>query len=314
MGKKHFSKPLALVSILFLAACVPTSPASSNSICADCGGFYLTSYDGPQTDDGFVLGDIVGEQVLINPKAKAYIDAMREQAKTLQYEYRVSPLFGPEDFNYSLPDKPDGTTYPDSQKGGVDVCEYLNRKDYNDMCPSMPVKIEWTRGSLQYDEATVEYWPKGREDEKLSKSTGGTEVEIDNLYANTEYEYRLVTDFDPNWSSVTKSFKTADYTRPINLGTLRNVRDCGGYMTSYGKRTRQGLVYRGPEINTKQIQSWNDPRPANYTEEVQRVQDEVLHIGVQLDLKGANDNDLGNSSRTESALIPAEYVNAPSTS
>ena len=340
MRKKNFSKPLVLVAAIFLAAC--TAPKQQNSSvceteCSENDSLPPTSEPavsssqagetpessqplpssvphGTQTADGFSLADISGEQVLINPKAKLYVDAMREQEKTLQYEYRVSPLYGPEDFNHNGSDKPDGVTYSDAEKGGVDVVDYLNRTDYNDMTPAMPVKIEWTKGSLQYVNATIEYWPKGRESEKLSKSTTSNSVEIDNLYSNTEYEYRLITDYDANWKSATKSFKTADYPRPINLGTLRNVRDCGGYMTSYGKRTKQGLVYRGPEINSKQIQSFNDPRPANYTEEVQRVQDEVLHIGVQLDLKGANDNDLGNSSRTKSALEPADYVNAPSTS
>ena len=309
--KKSFSKPLLILSVFVLSSCMNGKPIFVDS------GTYTSTPDSKNPIDpetGFAFNRIEEDQVLINPKAKEYVDAMREQEKTLQYEYRVSPLYGPEDFNHNGSDKPDGTTYPDNEKGGVDVIDYLNRTDYNNMTPASPVSISWEKGTLECDTATIEYWPKGREDEALSKTTEDSSIQIDNLYANTEYEYRLKSDLNEDWESPIATFKTADYPRPINLGTLRNVRDCGGYKTSYGKRTRQGLIYRGPEINTKEIRSFNDPRPANYTEEVQQIQDEVLHIGVQLDLKGATDNDLGNNSRTKSALEPADYISAPSTS
>ena len=318
--KKNFFVVLSLAAVLGITACNPSNGGESKSTpdASTSGGASSktssTTPTGSQDATGFAFNEIAST-VMVEDKVKEYVDAMKEQEKTLQYEYRISTLYGPEDFGYQGADKDDNyNSYAPEETGGVDVQDYLNRNLYGGDCPCKPIVISWTKGNLKYTNATLEFWPKGKESEKRSVKTKNTSVSLENLYRNTEYEYVLKTDYDENWVSAKQTFKTADYTRMINMGGIHNVRDLGGYMTSYGKRTRQGLVYRGPEINTKQIQSWNDPRPANYTEEVQRVQDEVLHIGVQLDLKGANDNDLGNSSRTESALIPAEYVNAPSTS
>ena len=46
-------------------------------------------------------------------------------------------------------------------------------------------------------------------------------------------------------------FITGDYPRTITMGGVHNVRDIGGFMTSYGVRTNQGLMYRGYYIDDK---------------------------------------------------------------
>ncbi len=87
----------------------------------------------------------------------------------------------------------------------------------------------------------------------------------------------------------------------INMGGIHNVRDLGGYMTSYGKRTKQGLIYRGYEIMKTTV----GQHSANYDSSVQKVQDEVMHIGHEIDLKAASDTE----GETVSNLTPAKYSN-----
>ena len=81
-----------------------------------------------------------------------------------------------------------------------------------------------------------------------------------------------------------KNFVTGDYTRMITMGKISNVRDMGGYMTSYGVRTNQGLIYRGGEIAPKAFSDGGNSHSANWTgkdeEAGQAVQEEVMNIGL----------------------------------
>ncbi|MBP5090942.1 MAG: tyrosine-protein phosphatase, partial [Bacilli bacterium] len=303
MKKSNFAV-LSIAALLVLTACGPNAnnPASSNA----SGVLPGSSAPDGQDTTGFAFNEI-NDTVMVEERVKSYVDAMKEQEKTLQYEYRISPLYGPEDFGANLPDKGDSfSDYASEEKGGVDVQDYLNRNLYNGDCPCKPIQIKWTKGKLKYGTATIEYWPKGKaETEKKSITTKGSSVNLENLYRNTEYEFVLKTD-TVEWTSPVQSFKTADYTRMINMGGVHNVRDLGGYMTSYGKRTKQGLIYRGYEVMKKAV----GQHSANYSEEVQKVQDEVLHIGHEIDLKGASDIDYTTVDGVKvSNLSPAKYTN-----
>ena len=164
-----------------------------------------------------------------------------------------------------------------------------------------PSRFRGPRATSNTKKATVSFWPKGKEAEKRSVETSGTTAKLENLYRNTEYEYQLSVDTSETWKSEVKSFKTADYTRMIHMGAVHNVRDLGGYMTSDGKRTKQGLIYRGYEVMGKAV----GQHSANYTAEVQKVQDEVLHIGYEIDLKEPS----ATEGLTASHLTPAKYEN-----
>ena len=308
--KKNFFVVLSLAAVLGLTACDPKpgtesnpTPGSNTSSMAPASSSATT---GSQDATGFAF-NAIASTVMVEDKVKEYVDAMKEQEKTLQYEYRISPLYGPEDFGYQGADKDDNyNSYAPEETGGVDVQDYLNRNLYGGDCPCKPITISWTKGNLQYKNATLEFWPKGKESEKRSVQTRGTSVSLENLYRNTEYEYVLKTDFDENWVSEKGTFKTADYTRMINMGGVHNVRDLGGYMTSYGKRTKQGLIYRGYEVMKNAV----GQHGANYDADVQKVQDEVLHIGHEIDLKAASDTDSTTVDGVKmSNLSPAKYSN-----
>ena len=307
--KKNFFVVLSLAAILGITACNPsnggesksTPGADTSSATSKSSKTSSTIATGSQDATGFSFNEIAST-VMVEDKVKEYVDAMKAQEKTLEYEYRISTLYGPEDFGYQGADRDDNyKSYAPEETGGVDVQDYLNRNLYNGDCPCKPIVISWTKGNLQYTNATLEFWPKGKESEKRSVKTKGTSVSLENLYRNTEYEYVLKTDYDENWVSAKGTFKTADYTRMINMGGIHNVRDLGGYMTSYGKRTKQGLIYRGYEIMKTTV----GQHSANYDAEVQKVQDEVMHIGHEIDLKAASDTE----GETVSNITPAKYSN-----
>lgn len=76
---------------------------------------------------------------------------------------------------------------------------------------------------------------------------------IHSLKANTRY-FWCVTGEDAEdghpVSSVTSSFITADTVpRWIAIDGATNVRDCGGWTNRDGRRVRQGLLFRGSEMN-----------------------------------------------------------------
>ena len=233
---------------------------------------------------------------MVTPKVKNFIDAMKGQEKTLEYPYRLSPLYGPEDYEEMAKkeEKEDDYPYNVEDTGGVDVCEYLNRNDYANTIENVPIKNSWSKGNLNYKRAKVRFWPASdKNDIREVISTDLISAELPNLYRNTDYLYQVIADSDTTrYTSQQVKFKTADYTRVVTFGDVSNVRDLGGYMTSYGVKTKQGLIYRGGLIEEN--------------EKTQRVQDEVLHIAKEIELK--------NSGRKASDLYidnsKVEYIKA----
>ena len=233
----------------------------------------------PEKNPSFKFNEIEST-CLVNEKIHAYVDAMKEQETTLAYPYRISSLYGPEDFGWNGPDRDDGYKYKDEEKGGVDVCEMLNRKDYGDKNIPEDLIISWDKGDLEYDEATLKFsLNQDMSDAREVKVAGGaTQAALRNLYRNSDYYYQLDTG---DYQSSIYRFHTDDYPRTINADKIYNFRDLGGYNTSYGIRTNQGLVYRGSEINSKSFGQHN----ANVTQTLLDVQNEVLHIGKEIDLR-----------------------------
>lgn len=75
-------------------------------------------------------------------------------------------------------------------------------------------------------------------------------VDIYNLQTGATYYYRVVIRLDNGEKHVkTSSFQTEESVRFISLDGACNVRDIGGWRTESGKRIKQGLLYRGSEID-----------------------------------------------------------------
>ena len=109
------------------------------------------------------------------------------------------------------------------------------------------------------------------------------QANIDNLFVNTEYYWKVVA--DDNEESAVGTFTTGDYPRWISARPLYNVRDNGGYMTYSGKRVKQGLVYRGGEITSTSTSGHYN----TIAESSKQVFRDVMKIGFELDLRGSGD-------------------------
>ena len=248
--------------------------------------------------------DEIENTCMINEKAQRYIDAMEEQEKTLDRPYHISSLYGPDDYATlaAASNSNNGKSVPEANKGGVDVCEYLNRDDYGNDCKNYPIVLSWDDDGT-FGNAKVKFW--STEDQSDMREVGVSvkndkvTAELANLYRARKYRVQVFNDGDVSNSF---EFTTGDYPRTITMGGVHNVRDIGGYVTSYGVRTNQGLMYRGYYIDDK-----SGGHGVNYSAEVQRVQEEVMQIGYELDLQKESETNGRKTSALNSDVTPCDY-------
>lgn len=75
-------------------------------------------------------------------------------------------------------------------------------------------------------------------------------VDFRHLKTGTQYYYRIaVTLSNQQICRVEGSFRTAKTPRILSIGGLSNIRDFGGYTTLDGKKVKQGILYRGTEMD-----------------------------------------------------------------
>lgn len=75
-------------------------------------------------------------------------------------------------------------------------------------------------------------------------------VELSNLFVDAEYFFRISVELDNSKVYVAEdNFKTKWSPRIIEFENLRNIRDIGGWKTVEGKTIKQGLIYRGCELD-----------------------------------------------------------------
>lgn len=237
----------------------------------------------------------IDSTVTVPSYVKEYIDAMKEQEGKITRPYRVDSLFCNMDWQTAAnqADKGDGTKYDDDHSGGVDVCEMLNR---NQSYENVPVEIKWEKGDKDLTDAKLLFWSEDKADKReVAIDAENCVAKLPNLYRNTKYYYQIVKG---NEASQMKNFVTEDYTRMITMGKISNVRDMGGNMTSYGIRTKQGLIYRGGEMAPTDFNDGGNRHTANWSDAAQEVQKSTMKIGLELDLRTKS----GSGNMTESPL------------
>ena len=309
--KKSCFLVLSVAAILALGACGGNKGGNKSS----------TPEPGPSSDPGYVdpvveldnvsapnmeiAFDDVAETCMINDKAKKYVDAMEEQEKTLDKPYHFSSLYGPDDYAKiaAAGDKGDGTTYAAEDTGGVDVCQIMNRNDYSNDCKNYPIKVTWDDDG-SFSGAKVKFWSTEDQSDiretSVSVSGGKVTAELANLYRARKYRIQV---FNGDQVSNPFEFTTGDYPRTLTMGGVHNVRDIGGYVTSYGVRTNQGLMYRGYYIDDK-----SGGHGVNYSAEVQKVQEEVMQIGYEIDLQKSTETNGRTASALNSDVTPCDYI------
>ena len=245
----------------------------------------------------------VEDNCMVNKDAKAYIDAMEEQEETLDRPYHFSSLYGPDDYAAlaAASNSNNGASIPAANKGGVDVCEYLNRDQYGNDCKNYPIQLTWSNGDNTFDSAKLKFWSTEDQSDlrEIDLAANATSAQLPNLYRARKYRVQIVAG---DQVSNSFEFKTGDYPRTITMGGVHNVRDIGGYPTSYGVRTNQGLMYRGYYIDDK-----SGGHGVNYTTEVQKVQEEVMKIGYELDLQKSSETNGRTTSCLNSTATPCDY-------
>ena len=241
----------------------------------------------------------IDDNCMVPSYVQNYIDAMHEQEALIQYPHRVDPLFCNMDWETaaSQSDKGDGVTYDDDHSGGVDVCQMLSRSQSYE---NKPIELKWTSDEDLTD-AKIVFWSKEDKSDmrEVAVAADGLSAKLPNLFRNTKYYYQLVNGDE---ASQMKNFVTGDYTRMISMGSVGNIRDMGGYQSSYGGMINQGLIYRGSEINQEAFSDGSSSHSKNFNVDEnsaeQKVQKEVLNIGLELDFRTKS----GCASKTESAL------------
>ncbi len=103
---------------------------------------------------------------------------------------------------------------------------------------------------------------------------------IYHLKTGMQYYFRIIlTVSDGSEVFAQGTFKTADTPRILSIDGISNVRDLGGWNTIYGKKIRQGLVYRGSEMDGQTEESYQ------ITESGKNVMLNVLGIKTEIDLR-----------------------------
>ena len=146
-----------------------------------------------------------------------------------------------------------------------------------------PATISWenTRnGALYY---TVRVGLKSDLSDAQEYLVNDTTIDIDYLFVAKHYYYQIYAHYEGN--EVVKSqifdFYTADTPRTVSIPNVSNTRDIGGRFVLNGQyQVKQGMVYRGAEVDAKASKAWGA-----ITEEGKHIMVDILGIKTDLDLR-----------------------------
>lgn len=168
--------------------------------------------------------------------------------------------------------------------------DYINLKKADNIDCSFPqqVRFEWDAKG----ESEIQISENEKFDICYSKKSKNS-CQFTNFKCGKRYFWRVIC---KNEISDTYFFETEDvFPRVIKIDGITNVRDCGGWKTTDKKRIRQGLLYRGSEMNSH----------INITDEGLKTMKEILNIKSVLDLRG--------KTELVDDIYEGKYVNIPVT-
>ena len=162
--------------------------------------------------------------------------------------------------------------------------------------------------------ATYEVLLSTKEDLSDAKVYETTEKSLclENLFAATTYYWKVKAK-DGSYSSAVSSFTTEDYVRMISSDGIINVRDIGGRMTLYGRRVKQGIIFRGAEVvrETYKAPNSGDTHTKTTSAISDKVFNEELKIGLEIDLRGKEEsNNLTASEIGENVIYDRQSIGA----
>lgn len=165
---------------------------------------------------------------------------------------------------------------------------------------SVPVSLAFDVTGLPAEysvvSSTVELSESSEFESPIVYTLKGDERSIDaaNLKTGTEYHYRITLNLANRYSTTTNtvqgSFKTADTPRILTVDGIVNVRDIGGWKTADGKTIRQGILYRGSEMDGA-VESDYSITPDGLNEMVS-----TFKIRTDMDLRSSTVNSFGTDA------------------
>lgn len=144
-----------------------------------------------------------------------------------------------------------------------------------------------------YRETVILKWISGGENESYTVRLATTDdmkdaveyktnksiLEIENLLADQDYYWTVQTE---GTVSEIQTFHTQDTVRTLTVDGVSNTRDCGGYTTTDGKTVKQGMFYRGGNLD-------------HISEAGKTAMKNALKIKTDLDLRNSDETS-GNKS------------------
>lgn len=105
------------------------------------------------------------------------------------------------------------------------------------------VEALWVRAEI-FEKGQTKAW------KTVSFAEGETSTIVYNCKTGTTYEVELSAKLsNATFVSVNGEFSTKEQMRMMRIDGIHNVRDIGGYTTVDGKKIKQGLLYRGTELD-----------------------------------------------------------------
>ena len=169
--------------------------------------------------------------------------------------------------------------------------EYLGK---GDIYYSGQVTLKWST-PRKADSYVVTYATNEELSDAKSVTTTQNLVKINNLYAGTGYYWQVkavYSEGEPEISDVF-TFSTAKTRRTVYIDGVSNTRDLGGIVNSNGQEIKQGLIYRGAQLN--------DITEAGIEQAVSE-----LGIRTDLDLRQAGESGAGTASPIGNGV---KYIN-----
>ena len=324
------NKKIFLSALMLLSLCVTACQAkpdsedqSSREEPPTTSDVSSSEEESSNTEPTIVEGDnfkliISADKSMMSSNCKQYVDDMRAQQKKLLQEngddadYYLNDLYGNDGVDLTKGVLPSTGNYQDNTGGyrdGVTENDYLDpvgadyeKGEKSDENKGIEISFEPSE-SLKNKEYTISYGLKADLSDAKTMNTSNTSVRIKNLLVNQKYYFKVSAD---GKDSVISDFTTGDYPRWIDARPMFNVRDMGGYMTSSGQRIKQGMVYRGGEINSKT--GWYGSQ--RYTDDFGNTDTRDGHIVTQTDAsKRAFREDMGMINGLEVDLRSGSETN-----
>ena len=184
----------------------------------------------------------------------------------------------------------------DPEESAMDAMERINpSRERLDV--GLPVRLSFDVSGLPTGCAVVSATLEVSENRDLSDPRvytleyGQYAVDVPHLKTNTQYYYRFCyTLSDGTEATAGSSFRTVDTPRILSIDGIANVRDIGGWKTVDGKTIRQGLLYRGTELDGAVEEKYT------LTDAGRHDMLAVLGIRTDMDLRSPEDNIFGSNA------------------